>query len=214
MTETASRDDETSGHERVEREDGVQVTGLLGTIRQEQVTGALQPRANAFMRCLEPRLSTVAQLSGDIRLAFRIRTDGTVAWVYPSSSTIGDREAERCILDVAARVRFPQPSGGEAEFTWGFAFDPPEDVRPPIVWDATAIRETLRANAADLGSRCGAHGVEVTAYIAPGGRVITAGAATPDAETLARVDCVIEAVRGLPMPDPGSYAAKVTFRVQ
>ena len=61
----------------------------------------------------------------------------------------------------------------------------------------------------------GATGLRVTAYVAPGGRVISAGASTPDAEAAATaVDCVVDAVRGLTMPDPGSYAAKVTFLVQ
>lgn len=214
-TETAARGEATAGDERrEERDDGSEITGLLGTIRPDQVDNTLQPRMDSFMRCLAPRLSEVEFLGGDVRLAFRIHTDGTVAWVYPSQTTIGDRQAERCVLDVARRARFPRPHGGEAEFTWGFAFDPPDDVRPPTRWEATHIGPALLSGAPDLANRCGVRGVRVTAYVAPGGRVLAAGASAPDAEALDQVDCVVDAVRGLAMPDPGSYAAKVTFLVQ
>jgi hypothetical protein len=215
-TETAERGEATTGgEERAERDDGSEITGLLGTIRPDQVDSTLQPRMDSFFRCLEPRLAEVEFLGGDVRLSFRIRTDGSVAWVFPSQSTIGDRQAERCVLGIAARARFPRPRGGEAEFTWGFAFDPPDDVRPPLTWEAQRIGPALATGAPDLGGRCGVRGARVTAYVAPGGRVLTAGASAPDSDTVdTALDCVIDAVRALVMPDPGSYAAKVTFLVQ
>lgn len=214
-TETAARGDATTGAEREpEPDDGSSITGLMGTIRADQVDNALQPRMGQFLRCLEPRMSDVEFLGGDVRLAFRIHVDGTVAWVYPAQTTLGDRQAEQCVLEVASRARFPRPHGGEAEFTWGFGFDPPDDVRAPLSWEATRVGEALMRGAPDLAQRCGVRGARVTAYVAPGGRVIAAGASAPDAGSLASIDCVIEAVRALTMPDPGSYAAKVTFLVQ
>lgn len=205
----------TAGDERPEeRDDGSQITGLLGTIRPDQVNSTLEPRTNQFFACLEPRMSAVRFLGGEVRLSFRIHVDGTVAWVYPSQSTLGDRQAERCVLDVASRARFPRPRGGEAEFSWGFAFDPPEDVRAPLAWEATHIGAALMSGAPELAQRCGVRGARVTAYVAPGGRVIAAGASAPDADSLSAIDCVIDAVQSLTMPDPGSYAAKVTFLVQ
>lgn len=213
-TETPERT-ATAGDERpAERDDGSEITGLLGTIRPDQVNNALEPRTNQFFACLEPRMSEVRFLGGEVRLSFRIHVDGTVAWVYPSQSTLGDRHAERCILEVASRARFPQPRGGEAEFSWGFAFDPPDDVRAPIAWEATYVGPALLSGAPELAQRCGVRGARVTAYVAPGGRVIAAGASSPDVDSLSALDCVIDAVQGLAMPDPGSYAAKVTFLVQ
>jgi hypothetical protein len=214
-TETAERGDPTTGDDRErERDDGSQITGLMGTIRTDQVDMALQPRMTQFARCLEQRMNQVEFLGGDVRLSFRIHEDGSVAWVYPSASTFGDRQAEQCVLDVAQRVHFPRPHGGEAEFSWGFGIDPPEEVRAPVAWEATHIGPALLAGAPDLATRCGVSGARVTAYIAPGGQVLAAGASTPDAASLAAIDCVIDAVRAIVMPDPGSYAAKVTFLVQ
>lgn len=213
-TETAARGDSTVGEEREEREDGSQITGLMGTIRQDQVQTTLEPRMNSFLRCFEQRMGEVEFLSGEVRLSFRIDVEGHVMWVFPSQTTIGDLAAERCVLDVARRAHFPRPRGGEAEFTWGFAFDAPDDVRLPTSWEATHIGPALLSGAPDLGPRCGASGVRVTAYVAPGGRVLTAGGSVTSQDQLQAIECVVSAVRALTMPDPGSYAAKVTFLVQ
>jgi hypothetical protein len=213
--ETAERGDATAGSESdPEPQDGSEITGLMGTIRQDQVVATLEPRQDSFFRCATQRMNDIEFLGGEVRFSFRIHVDGTVAWVYPSSSTIGDRQVEQCMLEVASRARFPRPHGGEAEFTWGFGFDPPEDVRAPLSWEATRVGPALISGAPGLAQRCGVRGARVTAYVAPGGRVLAAGASAPDADSLGAIDCVIEAVRGLTMPDPGSYAAKVTFLVQ
>lgn len=214
-TETAARGDATAGEEREpEPDDGSSITGLMGTIRPDQVDNAMEPRMQQLFACVEPRMRDVEFLGGEVRLSFRIHVDGTVAWVFPLQTTLGDRQAERCVLDVASRARFARPRGGEAEFTWSFGFDPPDEVRAPTSWDARHIGEALMEGAPDLAQRCGVRGARVTAYVAPGGRVIAAGASSPDADSLSSIDCVIDAVRALEMPDPGSYAAKVTFLVQ
>lgn len=207
-----TRDRASSSSERgADPASGPQITGLMGTIRQDQVVGAMEPRSPALLRCLAPRLSEVEFLGGEVELSFRIREDGSVLWVYPSRTTIGDRAAERCVVDVASRVRFPRPRGGEAEFSWRFAFDAPEDVRAPVAWDAARVGAAIASGGAGLASRCGASGARVTAYVAPGGRVLSAGASVSDDASAAALDCVADAVRGWSMPDPGSYAAKVTF---
>ena len=212
--EVASERGGTSGDEaRRERHDGVQITGLMGTISREEVEDALNPRMPRFTRCFAQRLGDVEFLAGDIRMAFRIATDGAVLWVYPASSSIGDRQTEQCVLGVARETRFPRPHGGEAEFAWGFGFDAPEDVRPPLSWEPDALGRRL-GDVAGLASACSARGHEVTVYIEPGGRVLSAGGSAPSAEAEPGLDCILERVRGWAMPDPGSYAAKVTFPVR
>lgn len=203
----------TSGAERTrEPNDGLAITGLMGTIRSDEVQRALDPRMPRFMRCFEQRMRDVEFLAGDIRMAFRIHTDGTVAWVYPAESSIGDRQAEQCVLEIARSTRFPRPQGGEAEFAWGFGFDAPDDVRPPLNWAADALGARLDAAGA-LARECRAGG-EITAYIEPGGRVLAAGGSVASLDDEAGLDCILEQVRGWDMPDPGSYPAKVTFAVR
>jgi hypothetical protein len=202
-------------HERDEEaaSEGVAVTGLMGTISQDAVRNALEPHMTAFARCFSNRMGDVEFLSGDITMSFRVDTSGNVLWVYPSASTIGDRETETCVLDVARRSHFAAPHGGEAEFTWGFGLDAAEDVRLPTSWPETHVAEVVTANRGALTSCGRTSGFSITAYVAPGGTVMAAGGTAPDADALPALDCVVTAVRGWTMPDPGSYAAKVSFSI-
>ncbi len=209
-----AREERTSGSERREHDDGSQITGLMGTIRRDQVENALNPRMNRFLRCFADRMGDVEYLAGNMRLSFRIHTDGTVAWVHASQTDVGDRPAEQCVLEVARSTHFPRPRGGEAEFSWGFGFDAPEDVRPPLNWQADAIRDQ-QEDIEGAARECHVSGdYQVTVYIAPGGAVQSAGGSTPSAEAEAGLDCILDRVRSMEMPDPGSYAAKVSFPVR
>lgn len=200
----------TSGSEAIQHEgDGVAIEGLMGTISQMAVQRGIEPKMERFLGCFTRRYGQVELLGGHIEMAFRIHRDGTVRWVYPRASTIGDRETERCLLDTAASIHFSRPAGGEAEFAYPLDLDPPEDVRPPLVWDATQVASQVESNAGSIAS-CG-RGFSVTAYVDRGGRVMAVGASTSDPDNAANLDCVASAVREWTMPDPGSYPAKVTF---
>jgi len=202
---------------RDEPRDGVAISGLMGTISPDSVRDTLQMRQDRFLDCFVRRLDDVHVLGGTIELAFRVKVDGSVLWVYPKRSTVGDRETERCILGVASTVRFRRPNGGEAEFSWPFEVAPPDDVRPALSWTADHVAPLLAQNL-DLGSRCRPAGSDVTfsitAYVAPGGAVLAAGGAPSAPHGVDSVDCVLDAVRAWPMPNPGPYPAKITFDIQ
>ncbi len=189
--------------------DGVAITGLMGTISADEVTRGMEPRMNRFLRCFAGRYDTVEVLGGSITFSFRIRVDGSVLWVYPAESTIGDRETERCLLEAASGTRFPRPHGGEAEFQYPLTLDPPEDVRPATNMASSQVSDRVDANRGSLS--CGAGNFRVTAYVAPGGEVMAAGVATDSLEASEHLDCVAEAVSSWTLADPGSYPAKVTF---
>ena len=203
----------TSGRERraeAPLPEGASITGLMGTISARAVQSALEPRMSRFGACFTDRIGAIEFLSGDITLSFRIHTDGTVAWVFPSASTIGDGVTERCILDIARTTRFAEPRGGEAEFTWGFGMDAASDVRLPLSWSESSVAGAVSANRGSVAG-CGRTGFRLTAYVAPGGSVLAVGGTAPDADALPALECVLDAVRRWSMPDPGSYAAKVSF---
>lgn len=213
-TTTTERSERTTGRERTTSEEalpeGASITGLMGTIPARSVSSTMDGRMSHLARCFADRSDDVEFLEGDITLSFRIHTDGTVAWVYPSRSTIGDHETESCILGVARSAHFSRPTGGEAEFSWGFGIDAASDVRLPISWTADHVTEAIEANRASVAS-CGRTGFQLTAYVAPGGAVMAVGGTCPDADALTALDCVVTAVRGWTMPNPGSYPAKVSF---
>lgn len=192
----------------------VQIEGLMGTLTQDQIQRGIEPRMGRFEGCFARRMGSVELLRGRIELAFRVNTDGSVKWVFPRRSSIGDRETERCVTDVAAGIRFSRPRGGEAEFTYPLEWPGDEELRPPLNWDATRIEDQLAENGPAVVQQCGRGAYQVTAYIARGGSLISVGAAAQAETTAANLDCIVDAVRAWPMPDPGSYPAKISFVVQ
>ena len=199
-----------------ERDDGVHIQGLMGTVSPEDVQLALEPKMGRFAQCFATRYGDLELLGGHFQMSFRVGRDGSVEWVFPRRSTVGDRATERCLLDVARATRFRSPRGGDAaEFNWSLDFDPPEDVRPPFNWNADNAGDALAELGPDVMSECRPGGLRarylVTAYVAPGGNVMSAGAAADAPEAAESLDCVSDAVTAWELPDPGSYPAKITF---
>jgi hypothetical protein len=207
---------ESSGQEaqREEAPDELAVTGLKGTLSQDEVQNALEPRMPKFARCVQKRAGAVEWLSGSIELSFRVAVDGAVAAVFPTRSSMGDRETERCALDVARATRFPQPHGGEAEFSWSFEVPLDGEIRPPVDWGADAAGVFLSEQASQVTANCGAGSYAITAYVDTEGKVVSAGAAAGSEAEAEQLDCVLDVVRAFTFESPGSYAAKLQFAIQ
>ncbi len=189
--------------------------GFMGTIPERAIEEALEPKMPKFQRCFFEGAQEVELIGGHIKFYFRVGLDGRVEWVHPRGASIGHRATEKCLLALAAATRFPKPrGGGPAEFVWGFEIDPVGGMRPPVAWEEDRMRATVRAQRGSL-AHCELDGgrLVVTVYVAPGGEVTSAGAASDSHEASAKIDCVVDAVRAWHMPDPGSYAAKVSFKV-
>jgi hypothetical protein len=202
---------QSSGWEQPPPPEPMEVEGLMGTIPERKIHATLEPKLGRFQRCFFHGAEDVEFIGGDFEFYFRVGLDGRVEWVYPRSSTVGHRGTEECLLQEAARVRFPEPrGGGAAELAWGFGLDPAAG-RPPVDWEASRVAQLVASEGPGVTEACGGGPFHVTAYVAPGGQVMAAGAAVDDADSAGRIDCVVEAVRGWSMPDPGSYAAKVSF---
>ncbi|HEY5956903.1 MAG TPA: hypothetical protein VIV60_10135, partial [Polyangiaceae bacterium] len=130
-------------------------------------------------------------------------------------STLGDRDAEKCMRGVLLGMTWPKPVGGRtahAHYT-AAAFEPPDpEVREPVSVEAEQVKKVqtkLRKKASDC------HGVsstyQVTAYLDTSGKVITASVTTRDPEGEASIDCLVDLVKTAEFPSPGSYMGKVTF---
>ena len=224
-----------------------QVEQELGSIDQRAVErkfGALQ---NEFEKCHTQGRDRVEYLSGDVKIFMRVGKDGKVRYSYFEESTLGDRETEKCILDVLGRASWPQPQGGEAEVRNGFGWGPGGE-RAPTPWGPEKVIGALD-EAKDVKrdvQKCKA-GVKgdfiVTAYVenddsAPadekpaakpasggnkkhgkkagkehGGKFKSLGIVPPNKDGADKVDCIIDALKPLKLPTPGSYAAKVSFPI-
>lgn len=226
----AAAPEPTAGGEGIQDvDDGMVTAGTLGTLPQFAIESTLQARQRKFLRCFTDAWGDNDLVGGEIRFVFRVQQDGSVRFVYPAESTVGDRETEQCLLSVAANARFPEPHGGEAEFTWSLAVDPMEDVRPPVAMEVDRVATVLSENGAAVLDECapgGAATYRVTAYVSPGGEVLAAGVASrAEAEAIIgaspppevaedALDCVAGQVTTWELPDPGSYTGKVSFELR
>lgn len=226
----------------------------LGSIDQGAVEKKFAALEGKLEACHRQGRDRVEYLSGDVKVFLRVGKDGKVRYSWFEESTLGDRETEKCILDLFAATDWPKPQGGEAEVRNGFGW-PAGSERPPTPWGPEkvigALEEDKEAKKNVEKCKSGVSGdFRVTAYVEPGepeeshgsgngagkgngngqgkgggkktaqkadkkgehgGKFKALGVAAPDKEGAEKVDCVVDALKNLSLPSPGSYAAKVTF---
>jgi hypothetical protein len=193
----------------------MKVASELGYVDPKEVDAAFARTQESLLACLEQRTSVFEGVSGGFAVFLRLSDEGRVRWGHLESSTLGDRKVEKCILDVFRKTQWPRPDQGDAEVRNKLDFDLPEGVRPPQAVSAARFQNTLGPALPKLtackGSEKGT--VEVTAYVDTNGSVLSAGAASRNGKLGGELDCMVDAVRALSFPSPGSYPAKLTFPV-
>jgi hypothetical protein len=187
--------------------------GQIDPQKTEATWAKIQP---ALMSCYADGRKRLEYLGGDVKFFLRVGQDGSAKYVYLVDGTLGDRQTERCMLDLAQSTPWPQPEGGEAEVQKSMGFDPPGNVRAPSDWSSDRIAAVLGAHDAEVAKcKAGTSGsFHVTAYVQPsgkGGHVAAVGVVPPNKDSEGTVDCLVDVVKKMKMPSPGSYAAKVSF---
>ncbi len=192
------------------------VSSELGSIDEDATEGVFRRLELALQGCHRLGMRRLRYLGGDIQFFLRIAQDGAVRYAFLQESTLGDRETERCMLDLVARADWPKPRGGEAEVRKKLGFDPPSDVKRPVDWPADKITSALHKNGNDA-RHCKA-GIEgtffVTMYVVPKGkqgRVQAAGVSPPTQDADEKAECIVKALKAMPVPTPGKSVAKVSF---
>jgi TonB family protein len=187
--------------------------GLLGTIDEEVVARALQPRLGEFGGCLNSR-RRLGYVGGTITLKYRVNRDGTVKKVSYASD-VGAWAVERCVLAIAKQVQFPRPKGGEAEFEYPTVFRPRQHYR---VWDEERISADIHRQSKELRACAGApRGYALTFYIGAGGKTTSVGFSSQepfDAGIEAFAECVIERAMAWHFIDPLGEVTKATYQFE
>jgi hypothetical protein len=184
----------------------------LGSVDPNAVQAAFHRLEDKFVACQSKGLERVEVLSGNVKFFLRIGEDGTAKWAYLEEGTdVGDRETERCLVDVVMGAQWPKPDGGDAEAR--YSIELPAQGRPASDWSPDRIAAALGKHG-DAIDRCkgGASGFHGTMYVGPGGRVLTAGVVASRKDGDDASEClvkVLEKMKGL--PSPGSWPAKVSF---
>ncbi len=186
------------------------VESEIGGMNEAAVDARFATLKDPILSCVEQGNARVRVLGGHFQLALRIDRKGGVATAFLRESTLGDRDTERCILDLARAATWPKPVGGEGLAERSFDVDPPAE---PVIWEEKKVKHAVGVAAAGF-KRCtrGATGTFVaTAYVKPNGRVLSAGVAPPSAGDDPAVECIVSAIEKLRFASPGRKPAKVTF---
>ena len=183
-----------------------------GGLNEDAMDSAFNALQRPLQGCLEQGMSRLAPLGGHLKLTMRIQRDGGAKWVYLSESTLGDRETEKCVLDLARGKTWPRPVGGEGVASKTFEFDPREQLDE---LDAKKARPGITQARTDAAKcRRGVRGkFTATAYLRADGRVLSAGVAPPDEKGEDVADCVVDAILKVRFKKHGGKAAKVSFEI-
>lgn len=196
------------------RRSSLQMSQELGSLDEAEVNQAFARLSPKLMRCMEEGTRNNEYLGGHVRFFVRIDQAGKARWAYLADSGLGDRETERCMLDVVKGARWPLPIDGEGQAKSSFDFDASPDIRPPVSWGEARVASALpqlRTKAKDCAMGSGRY--RLTAYINEEGSVLSAGVAPPDEKGEAAADCIVEAVKATRFDSPGSWPAKVSFEL-
>ncbi|UQA58668.1 AgmX/PglI C-terminal domain-containing protein [Polyangium aurulentum] len=187
----------------------------IGGMEEAKVQSAFERTSGKLTACFTEGTKRIPFLGGDVRFALRVGKDGTARVAYLKESTLGDRETEACMLGAVRAASWPAPVGGkEGLAEGGFSFDPSADERPAVALDADKLGKEL-PKAKDAIARCrssvGGGPVKVTMYIGTNGKPIAVGLSSADDKGEEAASCIVDALREMKFPSPGSYAGKVTI---
>ncbi len=187
----------------------------IGGMEEAKVQSAFERTSSKLTACFTEGTKRVPFLGGDVRFALRVDKDGTAHVAYLKESTLGDRETEACMLGAVKAASWPAPVGGkEGLAEGGFSFDPSADERPAVALDADKLGKEL-PKAKDAIARCrssvGGGPVKVTMYIGTNGKPLAVGLSSADQKGDEAASCIVDALREMKFPSPGSYAGKVTI---
>ena len=98
---------------------------LLG-VDASAIEAALLAHRDEFRLCYEREINAEnPKLAGRVGTSFVIGAQGRVTQAGVASTTLGNANAERCILAVIRRIDFPIPRGGGiVQVTYPFKFSP------------------------------------------------------------------------------------------
>ncbi|HXN30617.1 MAG TPA: hypothetical protein VN894_02100 [Polyangiaceae bacterium] len=185
----------------------------LGGVDPKAVKRAFSALNDKYMDCQKRALDRIELVAGNVKFFLRIATDGSAKWAYLEESEIGDRDTEKCLIDVVMGARWPKPDAGDAEVRYAMEL-PLQAARPPSDWSPDKVAGALGKNG-DAIDKCKAGAgttFQATMYVGPGGKVLSAGVAMSSKDAEENANCLAKAlVKMKGLPSPGSWPAKVTF---
>lgn len=100
--------------------------GGQGQVEEPAVAKVLARHRARLTRCYEIIVRDAPGLHGRVGVRFTIHTKGHLKDVLVTENTTESEPLGSCIEQRLRRVRFPEPEGGVAEFTWSMDLAAPE----------------------------------------------------------------------------------------
>jgi hypothetical protein len=193
------------------------VESEIGAMNEGKVKQIFQRSSADLSGCYNKGAQKIPYLAGEVRFVVRVAKDGSVRWAYLKDSSLGDRETEACMLGVLKAASWPKPEGGEGLAENSFNFEPGGEERQPVPWTMDQLGPAYR-NAKGALAKCrkgaGTKGMKATMYVETDGKASAVGVSSTDEKGEAGVSCVVDALKGLKFPSPGSYASKVSVVIE
>jgi hypothetical protein len=153
--------------------------------------------------------------SGTIHYTMRTDHSGHVKYAFVKISELGDREVEKCMLEVLRKATWPIPEEGDDAMIEKPITFPDREERPPEDWQADQIMPALGKVKGKLQDcRKGHSGMfHATIHVDKSGKVASAGIAAPDDKGEPLIDCMVDVIKKMKCPSPGSWPARVSFEI-
>jgi hypothetical protein len=188
----------------------------IGGLDETKVKQVFQSSAAKLSACYDRGAERLPYLAGDVSFRLRITRAGGVRWAHVKDSSLGDRVTEECMLAILKSAAWPRPEGGEGLAENSFTFEPGSEERPPVAWSPEQLGKPFRKAKGALAkcrSGAGTGPMKATLYVDTDGKASAVGVATADERGDAAVSCVIDTLKSLTFPSPGSYASKVSVTI-
>lgn len=186
----------------------------VGALDEGKVTQIFREAQSALEKCVAAGAARNELEGGDIAFLVKIGKSGKVVHAHAEKSTLGDRDTEKCMLEVLRKRSWPAPQGGDVGLARNsFGFDMPNDARPPTSWEASRVDDTMATVADEIAScKHGTRGdLTATVYVDTEGSATSVGIAAGDDSGEDAADCLVGVLKAAKYPSPGSWPAKVTF---
>lgn len=197
--------------------------GQLGQLNDEEMQSPFKERWTQIIGCYQSAKTRgkLWYLGGTVELKFRVGADGAPKTVHIVSSNVGNWDTERCVLQIARGITFARPHGGaEAEFTYPIEFRARAQV---LEWEGERVLPLLRKpkskplkDMAECKKQLAGvrpPPMSMTLYVAPGGKVTSAGFSADAEINDAWAGCLADKSRQWRLDDPMGRIARATVPI-
>jgi hypothetical protein len=184
----------------------------IGGMNEEAMDRAFQSLGSAVQECIAAGTGRIKGLGGAVTIALRVARDGTAKWAYIKTSTLGDRETEKCLLDAVRAKTWPKPVGGDglAEKSFELAAE-----KEPIAIEEEREKKPLALVRKEaFKCRKGVRGTfTATVYVRTSGAVLTTSVTPPNEKGEDAADCMVEIIKKVKFIPGGNRTGKFSFEL-